>query len=159
MGFVERIFFDTDDKAKRKAFEEFLGQKYCGEIACFLTAVAEYRRRPRKADAQRIYKRFIEQPDLNDHASPFGDGSESDTLNLSNAAIDLVRTKLLAPDAHCFDEVVDEMARLIRANGFEREFLDLEQLVVQYNAMWAAKMLAIALLLASVGGMALAFLQ
>ena len=146
-GFIERIYFaPRADPGKRRAFEALLADKHCAEIGSFLSAVAEYKRRkPSREAAKKIFDRFIGGDET---GSVFEDAA-SDTINLSAHQVDVIRTRLLAPDEFIFDEAVDEMDKLVRANGFVLEFTNLERAVAEQRAASVAKGLAVALLVAT----------
>lgn len=147
-GFIERIYFNPRaDAGKRRAFDALLEDKHCAEIGKFLAAVADYKRRKASREAaKKIFDRFIVGGE--ETGSVF-DEAASDTINLSAHQVDVIRTKLLAPDEFIFDEAVDEMDKLVRANGFVLEFTKLEQAVAEQRSAFVAKGLAVALLVAT----------
>ncbi len=136
-GLVDRLFFGPlATRNKQRAFTEFLDQKHCGEIAHFLSAVAELRHNPNVKHAQELYVRFID--DSNNTGSLTD--AETDTLNLSAQTREAIRRRLSERpgSAEAFAEAVDECARLVVQNGFAAEWESLEQLVQsQQNTKYA----------------------
>jgi hypothetical protein len=145
---VNEIFFQNlDDVKTRKTFEEFLEKRYVGEIGRFLSAVASYKQQPSAREANEIFDKFID-PLQETGENPFDeDTSGKDTLNLSATQVDIVRTKLIRPDEFIFDDVVEEMKRLLNVNDYLNEFVTIQDAARIQRVQNLAKTLGLVLLL------------